>query len=141
MSQRLEVYVKNMLHAFSPNFASPLANLRNKDVWYLPRCKVAASIRLLPVHDVLVIPFAPFSWSITVIATEPTHANRYVYRPCSRVQLTLPVITSRRCTGIGEPVQHDRVEHLVFAKYLLYITIVMRPVSIFFINPSSLRDR
>lgn len=70
-----------LLHTSSPDFAFPLAYLRHKEVRYLPRRKVAAPLRLVPIHDILVVPFAPFLRCIAIIAAEPTHANRYVYRP------------------------------------------------------------
>ena len=125
---------------FSPDLALPFAYFCNEDVWYLPRRKVATSICLLPIHNILVVAFAPFLWGITIITAEPTYANRYLDQPCRRIELALPIITSRRCSRIGEPVQHDRIEHLVLAEYRLHIAIMMRPVSVFFVNPGSLCD-
>ena len=118
-----------MPDALSPNFASPLAYLRNKEVWHLPRCKVTTAAHLLPMHDILIIPLAPFFRTIAISTREPTHAYRHVDRPRGRVDLALPVVTRRRSPRIRKPVQHNRVEHLIFAERRLHISFVMGPVS------------
>jgi hypothetical protein len=66
----------SVFQAFSPDLVSPLAYVRSKAIWRLPRRKLATPLRLFPMHDVLVVPFTPFLRSVTVVAAEPTHANR-----------------------------------------------------------------
>jgi hypothetical protein len=127
-------------YSTSPNLPPPLPNLLDKNIRHLPSRKMPTSFRLVPIHYILVITLAPLPRCITIVATKPTDTNRNINRPSSRIRLVLPVITSRRCARVGEPVQHDRVEHLVFREHRLYIAIVMRPVFVLLIHPSSLRD-
>lgn len=86
---------RSTLYVLSLDFAPPLAYLCNKEVGLLPRRKVTASLRLIPIHDLLPVPFAPLSGRIARIAWEPAHANRDVDRPRGRVGLILPIVTSR----------------------------------------------
>lgn len=121
-------------------FAAPRTHLFNKEIWHLPRSKVAASLRLVPIHNVRVVSFAPFLRSITIVASKPTHTNRKINRPCGCVRLALPIVTSRGRCRVGKPIQHDCVEHLIFAEHRLHLSVVVRPVFEFLIDPGSLRD-
>lgn len=125
---------------FSPDRLSPLAHFPDKELRLLPRSEMAAFVRLIPVHNILVISLAPLPWSIAIIATEPTYANRNIDPPSSRIDFALPIEPRGGRSGVGQPVQHDRVEHLVFAEYFLDVAVVMGPVFELLVDPGSLAD-
>lgn len=91
-------------------------------------------------HDVPPIPLAPLSRRVRRIAREPAHADGEIDRPRRRVGLVLPVVARRGSPRVGKPVQHYRVEHLVFAEYALHIASVVGPVAELLVDPGSLSD-
>lgn len=90
----------------------------------------------ITMHNILIVPFTPLPRAVTRISRKPTHTNRHINLVPSRDVLpALPIITTRRGSRVRKPVQHNRVEHFVFAEHLLYIPIMMRPVSVLFVRP------
>lgn len=91
-------------------------------------------------HNILVVPLAPFPRSKSGVPWKPTHADWQVDRPRSGIELAFPVVSGRRRSGVREPVQHDVVEDLIFAVYLLHISIMMSPLSNLLVHPRGLCD-
>jgi hypothetical protein len=121
--------------------ASPVPHLRNKQIRLFPRRKMPSPLRLIPVYNVFVVALAPLPRRITIIAAEPTHPNRQINCTRSRVHLALPVKASGGCARVRQPVQHDRVEHLVFAEDALDVPVVVGPVAVLLVDPGGLCNR
>lgn len=80
---------KSSIDALDLKLAPPLADLSDKQVRLFPRRKMAAPLRLIPIHAILPIPFAPLSGCMTHITRKSAYAHGQVDRPGGGIGLVL----------------------------------------------------
>src|SRR5260221_1153402 len=126
----------------SAHLSEALAQFGNEQLRLLKRGEVTTFRNLVPVEGLRIGLTPPTLRRCEKVAFKDTHSNRQIEGHSGEILGETLIVESRRgCSGVGQPVESNVIQHVIDRDALRGVTLVVAPCLKLLVDPHRLTNR